>query len=327
MAFNTDFESGDLASIVANPRHPPEMKVFASISSGDAVGVADYASGYLKDPNVSQVSKLKIRILLAAILLTLKERTSCVRLLNTLGEPNISRLEGWIPYYFLSLWRLLVLQLKVKPLEIEPKSTFTEKQNVVLIGDSHLIGMMAAIGTKGNFSYYYVPGLRYSYLSSPQMNLKKLGVSNAFLRTYDCDKIIVSVGEIDTRSVYSASTESSRDDYKYSPRYFETLVQKCVEFLKSLLAPHQTLTLVLPPPPSQSIISNLQSDHKHLIIERMIVLNQVIFNKITELGVGVLEYPSGVKAEGYCSSQSSLVDHAHFQPAIYAELLGFSVKT
>jgi hypothetical protein len=325
MTFTTDFELGDISSILINKRYTPEMKVFASLSSGDGAGVLDFAAEYLKNSSVSEASKIKIRLIISIIFLSKNDRKNCVTIINSLGEPDLTKLGGWIPAFFYSLWRLIVLQLSVKHHDLAPSLIFPPERKVAIIGDSHLIGMMSALGRLAYFSYYYIPGVRYSYLASPQMNLKKIGVSNAILHSYECDEVIFSVGEIDTRDVYCSLQNGNIDGYKYSPEYFQAITLKSIFFIKSLLGIHQKLTIIVPPPPSEVLLANYNKEEVQAIIKRMVSINAAIKDSITKTEVNLLQYPYANDDGNFLSFKSILIDHAHFKPNIYAELLGFSV--
>ena len=316
-----DFELGDLREIISNDQILPSIRVFASLSLSDGASILNYALEIKKTNDINEHCKNKIAILMAVIFLTLKKRDQCVKLLNELGPPEITKVAGWLEDYFFSTWNLLIKYLLLIPINYSNSEQNYSSYNV--IGDSHIIGMMPALNNNNKYTFKYIPGLRYSLLASPQNNLKKIAIKNAMLFSYESDCIILSIGEIDTRAFLNGLELNIQSSKKTSLKYFENIFTKSINFLMTLIADHQELKIVIPPPPVLKNYKNFEeSDLLNIKLKYLDVIN-LSKNIILNNNIKCITYPDSLTSGTGFVTNENMVDHAHFTEKIYMNLLGF----
>jgi hypothetical protein len=313
MLENLIFEKGEIKEILINDNIDLIKKSFASMYSGNYHDINSFLINSLKIQRVKE-AEIKIKILLALNLLLTKERKKSVEILNQLGIPNLKSIEGWLPDYFLSIWKMLVLYLKVEP-SLSHDTKINENQKLYIIGDSHLIGMsVSSLRFFTNFSY--IPGLRYSILSSPQNNLKIEGLRNSFLFSYPYQKIIISIGEIDTRMAFLKANENEL----FIPEIlhnFKYQVDDSLILIDELKLKSQNITLIIPPhPKEQEFESNTSLNCAKLINE----MCNYVENSATQKGFKTLKYPESIKKNEYFNSNKNYIDHAHFNASVYFDI-------
>ena len=174
-----------------------------------------------------------------------------------------------------------------------------------------------------NYNFIYIPGFRYSLISSPQDNLKKVAIRNAFASSYEYDQVILSIGEIDTRSLLIDLFNNNKYTIKNSINYFKNIYADSINYFIKYLSRNQELKIIIPPPPIK-IIKNFENKEK--LKQILLFHNNVIDelrNNLLKNNIKSLEYPLNVTSlDGYVDD-SKLIDHAHFHQDIYMELLDF----
>jgi hypothetical protein len=323
MYFNTDFQFGKISEILNNPSYLDSMKMFASLSTCDNSGIINYSNKLRENKLINEQCLTKILILTAATSLISKKRNQCVEILNSLGVPSIENVKGWQQSFFYSTWQLLCLQLRENPNIYEYFGDFINNDTKIIIGDSHIFGIIPGLISNLNYNFNYIPGLRYSLISSPQDNLKKVAIRNALASSYEYDQVILSIGEIDTRSLLIDSFNNNNYTIKNSIIYFKNIYADSITYFKKYLSCNQELKIIIPPPPIK-IIKNFEDKEK--LNQILLFHNKVIYelkNILLINNIKFLEYPLSITSlDGYVDD-NNLIDHAHFHQDIYMELLGF----
>jgi hypothetical protein len=323
MHFHTDFHLGKIHEILNNPFFSDSIKMFASLSTCDNSGILNYSETLRKNEKIDEKCLIKILIFTAAIYLVSKKRNSCVEILNKLGVPALEKIQGWQQSFFYSTWQLLFLQLKNAPNVYEPTAVLNNKNKKIIIGDSHIFGMVPGIINDLSYNFNYIPGLRYSLISSPQDNLKKVAIRNSLAASYEIDQVIFSIGEIDTRSFLIDLFNNNEYSIKNSINYFINIYTDSIEYIKKYLSHNQELIIIIPPPPfkiiknfeDKNILTEIHARHKQIIdeLKNILLINNVKF----------FDYPSVIIADDGYVNDDFLIDHAHFHQDIYMNLLGF----
>jgi hypothetical protein len=323
MNFNTDFQLGNIFSVLNNPNYSDSMKMFAAISTCDNYGIINYSNALRNNKLINEKCLTKILIFTAAINLVSKRRNESVEILNNLGTPAFEKVEGWQQSFFYSTWQLLSLQLRIRPNFYEYSIGIKNDDKKIIIGDSHIFGIIPGLLSNLNYNFNYIPGFRYSLISSPQDNLKKVAFRNALASSYEYDQVILSIGEIDTRSFLIDFFTNKKYSIKNSIIYFKNIFLESLNYFQKYISKNQEMIIIIPPPPFK-IIKNFEDKEK--LNDILIQYNNIIEelkNILFVNNVKFLEYPSGItSSDGYVDDKN-LVDHAHFHQDIYMELLGF----
>ena len=323
MYFNTAFNYGDINEILDSSNYSDSIKFFASISSCDNSGILNYSEILRTKENIDEQCLIKILIFTAAINLVSKNRGMCVEILNKLGPPSFDKVIGWQQSFFYSTWQLLMLHLKIKPNNYKLINAKKLHDKKLIIGDSHLFGMIPGLINNSDYLFVYIPGLRYSLLSSPQDNLKKTAIRNALAIMYEMDNIIISIGEIDTRSFLIDAFNDREYSKKNSISYFKNIFSDSLNYIQKNISHNQELFIIIPPPPFK-IINNIENKSKlNQIIKSYLDIIIELKNILILKKIKFIEYPSNIiDADGFVD-QNYLIDHAHFNQDIYMKLLGF----
>lgn len=322
MNFNTDFQFGNISGILNNSNYSDSMKMFSAISTCDNYGILDYSNTLRKNKLINEQCLTKILIFTAAISLVSKKRNECVEILNNLGAPAYEKVKGWQQSFFYSTWQLLSLQLRVPPNFYECSVSINDDKKII-IGDSHIFGIIPGLLSNLNYNFNYIPGFRYSLISSPQDNLKKVAFRNALASSYEYDQVILSIGEIDTRSLLIDLFTNKKYSIKNSNIYFKNIFLDSLSYFAKYLSKNQELIIIIPPPPFK-IIKNFDDKEK---LNAILLLYNNIIEELKNIlfinNIKFLEYPSGITSlDGYVDDKN-LVDHAHFHQDVYMNMLGF----
>lgn len=326
MHFNTDFQIGNISGILNNPSHSDSMKMFAALSTCDNSGIINYSNLLRSNKLIDPLCEIKILIFAASISLVAKKRIECVEILNSLGPPSIQKVKGWQQNFFYSTWQLLVLQLQTTPNSYINLNEIENNDKKFIIGDSHIFGMVPGLINESTYSFTYIPGLRYSLVSSPQDNLKKVAVRNALANSYEFDQVIFSIGEIDTRSLLIDLFNNRYYTIKNSIKYFKNIFSDTFDYITKNLSRNQELKIIVPPPPFK--IDKKFNDESKLSLFRDVhaeVINE-LKNMLQYYHIKYLEYPKKITSPDGYVADNFLIDHAHFHQDTYMEILGFNKK-
>lgn len=295
MSINTWYRSGAIDKFLESDA-PPHMKLLCAFSYGHPDDVKLITAKLLKG---SEGFPKNDRLLLArATLLTswLYERVDerIHFLLNTIkSNGNVSSndfgyevLES--AYQFID---------KMYQLGAFNQLTLEDPNEFAVLGDSHIIGFTHAYK---NGRFIYIPGIRLSLLSSPQQNLKLVGLRNFFLHHYTSRNILINVGEIDVRSYFVKGRDSGSDGYEI----LTSQTVKAFEAIAEVAGGHQKVTMVVPP---CRRLEDPKMWRKYLNYVELFKTEAVL------KGFSVIEYP--------VCSEADLIDHAHFFPDTYLHVL------
>lgn len=312
MLDNLIFEKGELKDILLSTSIDRVKKSFAVFYSCNFNDIHYHISSLLSDCNPEE--KVKMEILLSLNYLLMNERNKSVEILNKLGIPNSVAVKGWLSDYFLSIWKMLVIYLTIKP--IKQNFEIQDSRKIYFIGDSHLIGMaVSPLRLFSNFSY--IPGLRYSILSSPQKNLKIEGLRNSFLFSYPFQKVIISIGEIDTRMAFYKAQENNKLSFEILEN-FKSQVNDSIDLINSLKLKSQRIILIIPPLPKEIDFYN---DESSSCAQLIVDMCEHVERQAKLKNIYALRYPAYIKKNNLFNSEEHYVDHAHFKDSVYMNLI------
>ena len=312
MFYNLAMAQGDFRHICASEDVKVFIKAFCSTSAADGADVVQYLNGLLR--NASDREANSIKILQATIyFVNLGDRRRAVNILKTLGKITLQELDPFVGSLILNLYTMLFKYLAVKEYTTDA-NTFDQTLDgrLAVVGDSHTLGLASgsrSLWTRG----YYLPGLRLSHLSSPTGNLKIVGLQNALALSYDCESIIISVGEIDTRMTFKKA-EQEPDLLPELVTKLNVNISPAMERINSASAPSQRIKLIVPPSPNIKV-TDLTSQEK--IQEAYGLFKRSFIGECTKYGFSAIEYGSVYED----NKNEYLLDHAHFVPEVYYDLV------
>ena len=244
---------GDIEFVCSNDEFSVIDRLFHSFSCGNSRDIITYFS-VVRDSIQTDEQRTSASILLAAAYLACAgDRVSAVKIIQKLGPLRKEKLDEFLKDLIFNLWILLASYLSKPALDNEGfiRDNPT-KTSMALMGDSHTIGL--ACSSLGLLKYQmYMPGLRLSLLSSPQENLKIVGVKNAFACCYHCDAVLMSLGEIDFR-IDLMKVNSGRDECALAVENLISFMQPAFQRILELKQMHQRVFLICPPQPSDKLI-------------------------------------------------------------------------
>ncbi|HAB37405.1 MAG TPA: hypothetical protein DCE52_05310 [Rhodobacteraceae bacterium] len=295
MSINTWYRSGAIDQIL-DSNAPPHLKLFCAFSYGQPDDVKLVTAELL---NASERLPKNERLMLArATLLTawLYERVDerIHFLLNTIKSNQIVSSSDFGYEVLEGAYQFIHKMYQIdgfNRLALENPSEFA------VLGDSHIIGFTHVYK---NGRFIYIPGIRLSLLSSPQQNLKLVGLRNFFLHHYTSRNILINVGEIDVRSYFVNGRNSGSDGYEM----LTSQTVKAFEAIAEVAGRHQKVTMVVPP---CRRLEDPKMWRKYLNYAELFKTEAVL------KGFSVIEYP-------FCS-EADLIDHAHFFPDTYQHVL------
>lgn len=303
---NLSLYRGDLNDIVKSESLSPLMKVFSSVSACDGNDILRLLDTQLSIAS-SETDKVKLKILAAVIyLVNIGNRNLCVRILNDLGAPSNERCAGWQSDLFISLWNMLIIYLREKQ---SVNSLPLVSEDIVVIGDSHTIGLAVASRDKWR-SGCYIPGFRLSLLASPQQNLKIVALKNALCLNYDKSSIFLSLGEIDFRSA-----AINADENMLSFKTLKRLIAPAMDHVRRYAGRHQKV-LINAPYPMHENNSTIVSESRDRLLNEFNDACSKFKDAANANDFRIVSLPSEI----YENSGSFKVDHAHYTVSTYQKL-------
>jgi len=282
----------------------------------DLSGRADLPNGW----------RQRVLLLLSAHYLTEHKYRSAIEAFNSINIDYYNETNDQFKGFFDSTLRFIETILVARAWE-QPSNLSARK--FFFIGDSHALGVTSFI--KDN-SVVYLPGLRLSYLASPQPNAIKVGFQNAINRAYSERYVLISIGEIDSREVYSKLINDS-EWWKFSRQKWMVAISKAIKFIADLRHPLQDIFLIVPPPPSEFILhANLEGlsvdiDQRRALFKQVVQVNSEFRDIFTENAAAhdlcTICYTSVIAKKSEFVMAENLVDHAHFKQTIYQDLIYF----
>lgn len=249
----------------------------------------------------------------ANALANLGDRHEAVRLLNECGALKKSNFPEWQNEFFYSMWKFMALSL----------STIVNSNNIIsqkfldktrFVGDSHILGINASLCNQAIHNSY-LPGLRLSLLASNIENMKIAGFRNAIAASYNSPNLILSVGEIDFRSL--PVKLQNADDKSVVIKNMESFIKYAFKKIKSMVGVHQTISIIAPPPPND--FNNKFDDRNEIHGLYTELVNNFVNNALTS-DFNIITYVDVTDANGWLD-KSNLIDHSHLKPAHYLNLI------
>lgn len=301
--------NGDFEKVCLNVDLAPSIRAFYALTSANFIDTA-YLLNKCKPSENDSNENLKWSLCNAANhWINGGNRSRAVEILRSFTDYDPTKTEGPLQDFYNNLWVIYLNFLNKTPDEklLRHKRS---KSKFSVFGDSHLFGM--ACDTRHLWSGgAYIPGIRYPLIASPQDNHKKVAIRNAFICNYESEKIIISIGEIDTRLAALSFLENPTRGFKSNN--IEPFIEPAFKFISDLTSAHQEITIVLPPSTfkveQEEFQSNVDSEISHIVNK--------ISKQCRSFGFKTISYPNVETI----LNPSSRIDHAHFQPSIYAELL------
>lgn len=312
MRYNTlDFRLGDILSICNSSEILADARAFAALSSCDYEFICK-CIGNILSSDATKDQKVKAALLLTANHLTSGNNKKRAREVFSKIKNETSEVSGWQSDLFANLAQIFLTYLDPKYANLLKKKS-SELGGKILIGDSHVI-CIAGINASFFDQVTYIPGVQMKNLTSPQPNLKRLGLENSFSFSYELKNLYFSIGEID----YRLAKLCLRDDIALASTQFDTIkrcIRPFIQYINSLKAPHQNLNFILPP---VFWDSSSMSEYTDKFLRVNYDECDIIFSEeVKKSSANLIKYK--LPSRGIVID-NDLIDHAHFKPPIYAEL-------
>lgn len=197
--------------------------------------------------------------------------------------------------------------------------------DVALIGDSHILVLSQFETSSESF---YIPGIELKHLADPLNNIWKQGIINALHLSRSKQKIVLSITEIESRLLTSKIAKKSNYWIEKKDRYKDS-IDKAFAFIASYVHPLSNNIILLPPKISphvyrEHIASAINSGcNKDFFSSEIIHANQqfreLIYTTLKKYNFIAIDYSQEVV--GDFVPEAILLDHAHFKPQVYSDIL------
>lgn len=286
------FKLGDIEKTISSELISVETKAVSIAALADHNSIIANLSKLIKKTDAHHA---EIKVLVCATMLCMSDRKNCVGVFNTIDSQPKFKNE-----FFLSAYNFIgQLLSEFNPVEYSKLP--------ILIGDSHILGFSSNLATGHNHALFYCPGLRFSFLSHPKMNMKKTNLLNALTCSVGGDHLAFSIGDIDVRSLYSKNTFNNDD--------FENLYRQMLSshaFILDSILETQRITYILPACPY-----SFNEDKNHSFCDTISEIFGRFAHAVSDRAECVLINDfllDGAHVENF-------VDRAHYQPEIYSSIL------
>jgi hypothetical protein len=309
----TAINLGKLDRVLVSDKLGSLEKGFFAFFECDSRWLSVYLAELSGEKNDAKTATALTTLRAANALAGLGDRYEVVRLLNADGARKKSDFPEWQNDFFYSMWRFIALSLSTK---VNSDNNISQQflDKTTIIGDSHLLGINASLGDQAGQNFY-LPGLRLSLLSSNIENMKIVGFRNAIAASYSKENLIISVGEIDFRSLPAKLQKAA--DRQVVTKHMELFIEYAFKKIKKLVGVHQEILLIAPPPPND--LGNAFDDRDGIQENYMRLVDYFVTQAHT-FDFKVIQYSGVVDTCGWME-KSNLVDHAHFKPIRYLNLI------
>jgi hypothetical protein len=322
MSTRLHYSFGRIDSILADGQCDLGRKVLAVIFHADPDFSIRTLNGLVKNDKVSERWRSRLRILLSGLLLTQGELASAKQQIS-LVSPKLeaAQPDQWRPFYSSTGNYLSQLYKQITDL---PLATAGDRINTAVVGDSHVLGIAAA--SSKVLEKIYLPTVTLRLLSSPQDNALKVAMKNAANLTYRLDRVVFSVGEIDSRGFASLINKDPSFWQSEKPRW-KGAVSAAYGFLGAMRHPLQQYQVIIPPMPSQRIVASAfghadnANEKRNLLLTAVDELRQICRQEASGHGLDCIEYDESIWSVDRVCMESKLIDHAHFMPDVYQNLV------
>jgi hypothetical protein len=315
------YQSGQFDRCIDDVNTDFGKRIFAVLYQYDPVYIVTKLAHMKKQPGVPRHWEERLKIMLTVAYLVNNNVKQAAETFNTIdGKVILSKIDQWDALYQ-STYRFLYMVLTSDDLLRERPASAPK---VAVIGDSHTIGISGIAGA--GLMRYYVPALVIRGLSNPSVNNFKQAVLNAVTMAYQAERVVFSIGEIDSRGFCSKLAGDGAYWEKMGSRWLSA-VDASYEYIASLRNPMQEFGVFVPPPPSQNVVSGVvaKSERGAVLTELCVSATDEFRRQCRELaakhGLAAYDYPSSMITEEGLTSSDSLLDHAHFKLHVYKELI------
>ena len=295
MPVNTWFNTGEIDKVFTSSA-PGYLRALAAFSYGHPDDVKMVLNSLIK--NIENFAIQDKLLMARASLITThiyeRDETRVKLLLNQIASAeNVDNRVFGMEVLESAYQFIYKLNLESSPFQ----TTLAKPDQFAVFGDSHILGMSHCFK---NGRFVYVPGIRYSLLTSPQTNAKIVGLRNFFANHYTSKHILLNIGEIDVRSTFVVEERSN----KLKDELLTYQMKKWMLLVKSLAAEHQEVSLIIPF--CRQLDDTDQWEKYDLFVE-------LFRSEAAHYGFNILEYPSIL--------EDGLIDHAHCRPLVYEKLI------
>lgn len=323
MSSQLAYALGRLDQALADKNADFARKLLAIVFHADPDFSIRSLAGLTKNEKLSLRWRSRVHILLSALLLTRGDLAAATNQIRQVSfKQEMDQPDQWQPFYTSTANYLVQLYRQIETL---PTANAGERISSAILGDSHVLGM-AAVSAK-SVEKIYLPTVTFRLLASPQDNALKVAFRNAAALTYRLDALAFSVGEIDSRG-FVQLIQKDHDFWKKRKKNWRDTVSAAYSFIGSLRHPLQDYVVIIPPMPSEKIVNSvfrgddqLRSLRQQLVFTAVEELREICRQEAKAHKLKSIEYGDGVlSADGFCGS-GKLLDHAHFTPDVYRDLV------
>lgn len=172
-------------------------------------------------------------------------------------------------------------------------------ENVGLIGDSHIFSLSYWVSKI--FPPVYIPALQLKYVGQGRESYIEIALSNALTISQKNEELIISIGEIDQRNLYTQPNKLSA---------YNQILDRGLEWIVDNIQKWQTVRFVELPSFNRQLWIKLGNAN----IEEM-EINQVVNEFQHNFGLKVQSLGSNLVKRN--SKTCKLIDDAHYHPTAY----------
>jgi len=320
------YQSGQFERCIDDRECDFGKRIFSILYQQDAPFTLNKLTAMKKLPGVPRIWDERVKVMLAVTYLVNNQIKDVADTFNTIdGKVLTTAKDTWAPFYNSTYRFLYLLLTSDELLKVRAPKTAA----ACVIGDSHTIGLSGAVGFE--LQRLYVPAVVVRGLSNPSNNNFKQAITNAVTMAYAADRVYFSIGEIDSRGFVAKLAQDSGYWETMEPRW-RAAIDSTYAFLSSLQNPMQEFGVIVPPPPSENIVTS----HADKVADSAAFISECV--SVTEAfrdlcreaaqrhKLSVIEYSASILTDDGLNSKDALLDHAHFKPSVYAKLAQAMVK-
>jgi hypothetical protein len=320
MSSQLAYAQGRLNAVLTDKNGELARKLLAMIFYADPEFSIRTLAELAKNEQISSKWRSRIGILLSALILTRGELALAKQQLRTTSlSLEAQHPDQWRAFYSSTGNYLGQLFQRVESLPLAHEGDTIQ---AAIVGDSHVIGVAAS--SSKTLEKIYLPTVTFRLLASPQDNALRVAFRNAAALTYRLERVVFSVGEIDSRSFASLI---AKDEGYWQRRKdaWRSTVRLAYAFISTLRHPLQTYQVIIPPMPSEKIAKSVMSESEESLSRQQLLvavaeLRDICRQEANLHGLGTIDYDQAIlSADGFCKSEN-LIDHAHFMPEVYGKL-------
>ncbi len=301
-----NYESGQLGNVLCNDNENVDQVLFALIFLCDSKHFYSYSLNMADRYDKKWLPR--IALIRAAKQFTDRNYESAKTQINSIVENALCM--GNMDDFYVSLFRYLQILTNIS----EDFGNLDFAANSSLIGDSHTISL-SKVWNATSSDIYYLPGMTLRGLSFPLKNSYTSALESAIIHSQRKDKVIFSIGEIDSRNIY-----------QYSRKYkdiegFELATKKIINTslgkIFSYKAPYQKYYIFSLPGFRPSLLPDLPFEEVEKIESLYHIFRSTFLSDAENIGFNVIDHNDMFETK----HNENLIDHAHFHPGFFNKIL------